>query len=84
MKANIKTYSVILICMSFLYSCSDFLDKMPDSQKTMDMVWDSRKETEAYLYNVYSQLPNESALWERPWVPASDELDIVWDRYMGS
>lgn len=84
MKANMKIYSAILICMSLLYSCSDFLDKMPDNQKTMDMVWESQKETEAYLYNVYSQLPNESVLWERPWVPASDEMDIVWDRYLGS
>lgn len=63
-------------------SC-DFLDKMPDDQKTMDMVWKSQKETEKFLYNIYASLPEPACMmWsDVPWVAASDELDIVWDRY---
>lgn len=55
---------------------------MPDDQKTMDMVWKNRKETEAYLYSVYSQLPIEHSIWgDAPWVGASDECDMIWERY---
>ncbi|MDR1524370.1 MAG: RagB/SusD family nutrient uptake outer membrane protein [Tannerella sp.] len=63
-------------------ACSEFLDKMPDDQKTMDMVWASQKETEAYLYNIYAKLPDDRSIWNGvPWVAASDELDICWERY---
>jgi hypothetical protein len=59
---------------------------MPDDQKTMDMVWKSQKETEKYLYSVYSQLPNPSSFWggNAPWISISDELDIPWERYYPS
>lgn len=78
-------YIVAFSFLVFFSACSDFLDKMPDDQKTMDMVWESQKETEAYLYNVYARLPNERAFWaEVPWVATTDELDIVWDRYYPS
>lgn len=63
----------------------DYLDKMPDDQKTMDMVWSNRKETEAYLYSVYSQLPDEANCWDQcPWSGASDEADMIWDRYVSA
>ncbi|MFT3902402.1 MAG: RagB/SusD family nutrient uptake outer membrane protein [Niabella sp.] len=70
--------------MAFLLTaCSRFLDKMPDDQKTMDMVWKRQKETEAYLYNIYSQLPNEDNKWEGiPWIGGADETDMVWERYL--
>ena len=68
--------------LSLTTSCN-YLDKMPDDQKTMDMVWQSQKETEAYLYSVYSQLPIEHSIWgDCPWVGASDECDMVWERYL--
>jgi hypothetical protein len=59
---------------------------MPDDQKTMDMVWKSQKETEKYLYNVYSNLPSLSDFWDNgaPWIAISDELDIPWERYNSS
>lgn len=75
---NIILFAVVALLVS---SC-DFLDKMPDDQKTMDMVWKNRKETEAYLYSVYSQLPIEHSIWgDAPWVGASDECDMIWERY---
>ena len=82
MKYKIIIYSTIISCF-ILQSCSDFLDKMPDDQKTMEMVWESQKETEAYLYNVYAKLPDDHNIWSGvPWVGASDEADMVWERYM--
>ena len=44
-------------------SCADFLDKMHDDQKTMDMVWTETKDTEKYLYNEYDNLPQEGSIW---------------------
>lgn len=75
-------YILVSIFVASMIAGCRYLDKMPDDMKTMDMVWQSRKETEAYLYNVYSQLPYEGASWEHcPWLGASDEADMVWARY---
>lgn len=84
MKAKYVIFNYFLVsCLLMFASCSDFLDKMPDDQKTMEMVWKSQKETEAYLYNVYARLPNDAGIWEAvPWIGASDEADMVWERYM--
>jgi len=85
MKMKNKIYIAFLSTLILFTSCSDFLDKMPDDQKTMDMVWESQKETEAYLYNIYSQLPDERIMWEFcPYIAISDEMDIIWDRYDAS
>ena len=86
MKTKNITYILFLSVLVLCPACSDFLDKMPDDQKTMDMVWKSQKETEKYLYSVYNKLPNLSAFWDSgaPWVSISDELDIPWDRYNSS
>jgi len=87
MKRSVKIKTIIyLSLLAFMSSsCSDFLDKMPDDQKTMDMVWSKKKETEKYLYNVYAKLPNESNMWsDVPWSGTSDEADYVWPRYLTS
>ncbi|MEI3469385.1 MAG: hypothetical protein V8Q76_12125 [Bacteroides intestinalis] len=79
---KLKNIILPIVAVLMVSSC-DFLDKMPDDQKTMDMVWKSRKETEAYLYSVYSQLPIEHSIWgDAPWVGASDECDMIWERYL--
>lgn len=77
-----KKIIYLFVFINTFISCN-YLDKMPDDQKTMDMVWKSQKETEAYLYNIYSQLPNEMEYWDHcPWVGASDEADMFWERYL--
>ena len=42
---KLKNIILPIVAVLMVSSC-DFLDKMPDDQKTMDMVWKSRKETE--------------------------------------
>ena len=75
-------YSIIFIGLP-LNSCGDFLDKIPDDQKTMEMVWENQKEVEKYLYSVYSKLPDERSFWNLcPWIGASDELNVTWERYL--
>ncbi|NDV60111.1 RagB/SusD family nutrient uptake outer membrane protein [Bacteroides sp. 519] len=81
MKIRTIIYSAVGSAL-LLTSCADYLNKMPDDQKTMDMVWKNQKETEAYLYSVYSKLPEDHTIWDiAPWVGASDEADLVWERY---
>lgn len=76
MKNIIKLF-ILLFCIT---SC-DFLEKKPDDMKTDDMIWKSRKETEAYLYNVYSQIPTSNMHQDDPWLGVSDEVDLTWNVY---
>ncbi len=71
----------ILLIIPFLWQCSDYLDKKPDDMKTDEMVWRSRKETEAYLYNIYSTITPNSLHQQDPWLGCSDEIDLTWSVY---
>ncbi|MGX5819945.1 RagB/SusD family nutrient uptake outer membrane protein [Chitinophaga lutea] len=64
-----------------LAGCTKFLDKQPDDMKTDAMIWNSRKETEAFLYNVYSQIPTDALQQDDPWLGCSDEIDLSWNVY---
>lgn len=55
-------YSLLFIAALFLVGCDDYLNRQPDEQLTSDTIWEKRESTTAYLYNVYSFLPNESEL----------------------
>jgi len=60
-----KRFHVITILTTlFLFSntsCSDFLDKMPDDQLTMEMIFTDKIRTEDWLASVYSSVP--SPMW---------------------
>ncbi|MFV0269768.1 MAG: RagB/SusD family nutrient uptake outer membrane protein [Draconibacterium sp.] len=51
---------VISLLLSFS-SCSDFLDKTPDDQLTMEMIFTDKIRTEDWLASVYSSVP--SPMW---------------------
>lgn len=74
-------FPIIALVALALGSCSDYLDKQPDDQLTMDMVFSNRVNTESFLYNVYSYMPEE---WDQhdnnPWNGACDEADYVYRR----
>ena len=55
-----KSIYICLLFVSLLAGC-DFLDKQPDDQLTMDMIWSDRVRTEDWLAGVYSSIPNP--LW---------------------
>ena len=73
--------SLFLIQLFFFAGCSDFLDKLPDDMKTDDMVWNSRKETEGYLANVYAAIPKHNLHQDDPWLGLADEIDLTWTVY---
>ena len=50
--------TVVIALALFSAGCSKFLDKMPDDQLTMDMIFNDRIRTEDWLAGVYSGVPN--------------------------
>lgn len=41
--------------MAMITSC-DYLDQRPENLKTSDMIWETRTDAEAYLYNIYGYI----------------------------
>jgi len=60
--------------------CSKYLDKQPDDMLTMDDVWASRTQSQAYLSNIYSFIPDEAQMQNNYNLTGiCDEGDFVWD-----
>jgi len=55
------TTIITALYLSVSTSCSDFLDKMPDDQLTMEMIFSDKIRTEDWLASVYSSVP--SPMW---------------------
>lgn len=55
-----KSVYICLLFICLLTGC-DYLDKQPDDQLTMEMIWTDRVRTEDWLAGVYSSIPNP--LW---------------------
>lgn len=69
-----------LLCgiSSWTFQSCNFLDIDPyiTDMQSLDTVFQKKEQTLAYLYNVYSYMPNNGASWSdngAPWVPVSDE-----------
>lgn len=68
-----------------LGSCKKYLSQVPDDVITIDKIFASRVNTEGFLANIYSSLPNE--LTQRfmgegnsgPWTASADEAKYNWD-----
>ncbi|HAE42132.1 MAG TPA: RagB/SusD family nutrient uptake outer membrane protein, partial [Clostridiales bacterium] len=54
------------------------MEKLPDDMKTDEIVWNSRKEVEKYLANVYAGIENPALEKYDPWLGLSDEVDLTW------
>ncbi|MCM1178244.1 MAG: RagB/SusD family nutrient uptake outer membrane protein [Bacteroides sp.] len=70
-----KRYITILTALLAISGCT-YLDKMPDDQKTDEMVWTSRTEVNKYLTNCYAGLRNECRTEQDPWVAMGDDMEI--------
>lgn len=59
MKAINFTLKVVgALVLMILSSCSKFLDRMPDDQLTLEMVFNDKTRTEDWLAGVYSNIPD--------------------------
>lgn len=57
MNAIYKLQLVLLSCL-LLCSCSDYLDKEPDTELTIDMVFEQKQLVERWLADCYSGIPD--------------------------
>jgi len=53
-----KIASCILLALLAAAGCNKYLDKKPDNLLTSDMLWQTRANAEAYLYQVYGYVRN--------------------------
>lgn len=53
------TAACLLISLLAIAGCSKYLDKKPDNLLTSDMLWQTRANAEAYLYQVYGYIRND-------------------------
>ncbi|MDR1884168.1 MAG: RagB/SusD family nutrient uptake outer membrane protein [Prevotella sp.] len=70
MKLNIYVLLVLLVFTA--NSCSDFLDKSPDDELTMEMVFNDKTRTEDWLAGVYTAIPD-------PYMPMLKNYDVYAD-----
>ena len=86
MKTSILLFIIGLLA---LVSCSEsYLDKTPDEDLNLEMVFQERNYAEAFLSNTYSYVPSEITMaWHswmgreynlNPFVGAADEMEMSW------
>lgn len=79
------TYILLAASLLSLGACKKYLDTVPDDVLTIEDIFNSKENTEKYLANIYSNLPNE--LEQRfagsensgPWEASSDDAKYTWD-----
>jgi starch-binding outer membrane protein, SusD/RagB family len=80
---TIRNFSFIIslgMCMLAMPSCKKYLDKQPDDMLTMDAVWASRPQSQAYLSSIYSFIPDEAKMQNNyNLLGICDEGDFIWD-----
>ena len=65
-------------------SSCDYLDQKPENLKTTDMIWETRVEAEAYLYNIYGYIGCLlmirlcSVLLMKPPVSFLIRMSVIW------
>lgn len=78
MKRN-AIHILVLIAVMSLISCKKFLDKQPNDMLNIDQVFSLRAETDRYLANVYSYIPDPLVSNGVNYTPISDEADWVFN-----
>lgn len=77
-----KKISILLLILPLVsfFSCNDFLDKTPDDQLTMEMVFNDKKRTEEWLAGIYPiiQDPLMGNMRHVGTIPMSDDAQIAF------
>jgi hypothetical protein len=69
-----KMRYLLLIPMLAAFSCSDFLDVVPDDTPTIDHAFLNRTEAESYLIGLFSYLPEHGNPGQNPALAGGDEV----------
>ncbi len=82
---NYLKYIVLFGILWSLTACEDFLDKMPDDQLTLEMVFNDKTRTEDWLAGVYSKIPDPYWGYARHigYDPLSDDMapSTGWEQF---
>lgn len=78
-----KFIALALCILPCLNACTDYLDKTPDEDMTIEQVFTNPDWTRAYLSNIYSWLPNEAnfaddGAFRSPFTGGCDEMEIAF------
>ncbi len=84
MEALNKIQLIILSCLLFC-SCSDYLDKEPDTELTIDIVFEQKQLVERWLADCYSGIPDPywGYLHDESWDLLADDVTASqrWQQY---
>lgn len=69
---TIKTICILLLLP--VYSCSDYLDVVPDNVATVDIAFNQRYSAEQYLFTCYSYMPSHAGINNNPALVGGDEM----------
>jgi hypothetical protein len=67
----------VFILLTFTFSCSDYLDVVPDNIPTVDHAFSSRYEAQGFLYGCFSQLPAFADASQNPAFLGGDEVWFI-------
>ena len=71
-------WSALLLLLQ--YSCSDYLDVVPDNVQTLDIVFNNKVSAEKYLTTCYSFVPNYGSMYDNPALAAGHETWLFTDQ----
>ncbi|MFR8632774.1 MAG: RagB/SusD family nutrient uptake outer membrane protein, partial [Barnesiella intestinihominis] len=77
MKHTIVRYTLAIIGLFSVISCTDYLDNAPDDILTLDMVFNSKNRTEEWLAGIYDGIPD-------PYTPMMRNYDAYADDFSPS
>jgi len=69
-----KLLIILVLLGSLQYSCSDFLDVVPDNIATLDIAFSSRHNARKYLYSLYASVPNPVSFSSNVALNGADEV----------
>ena len=69
---------IVLLILSMLSSCNNFLDVVPDNIATIDNAFTDKTQAEKYLFTCYSFMPILDHPQGNPAIYSGDEFWIFW------
>ncbi len=67
-KTDMKIFkkSIIILSLITTFSCSEYLEVVPDNVATFDIAFNSRYNAEGFLFTIYSYCPSQANLGSNP------------------
>ncbi|RXF67990.1 RagB/SusD family nutrient uptake outer membrane protein [Arcticibacter tournemirensis] len=81
-KNKLSLHIILVLFVTVLYSCNNYLDQVPNDRQTIEEVFQKKRPSEEYLANVYNFVRDESDQWNgNPWTGNVDEINVSWAKW---